>query len=332
MPIREMPYRLREVGRLRMGQVVDGHPSRLQTWRITTPNRLAADRAAELYGGTAQPWEGAPTEGEQFEVVTTTSEIPVMIPPQDVREDQYYELWSRGGLQRRCDGAFELRNGEACLCDPENRECDIITTLLVILPDLPDLGAWRLVTKGYYAATEIPQTVEMLQQIVGPGHLPSALLSIEGRTRKTDGKTFHFPVPVLRTTQTVAELHAGPALPADRRDTPVPGNDGMAADVEPGPLSDAGVGGAPSAPAPGSNSADETSDPTAEQQTAGTEDAQATSEPAAPAEPAQSNLAAGPCEHEWTSTKPAGGAMPRGKVRCVRCGKTSTETKARVRP
>lgn len=115
---------------------------------------------------------------------------------------------------------------------------------------------------------------------------------------------------------------------------PVAGSGEVAAVVEPGPSSDAGDGGAPAAPAPGNTSADETVRPAAhrtpdtdaEQQTAGTGDASATSEPAAPAEPVQTKL----CDHEWTSTKRAGGALPRGRVRCTKCDLITTETKARA--
>lgn len=107
-PIIDLQRRLVEVGRLRMGhQVAAGNgrrPAKLEHWRITSRDQARLLAAAELYGGTVQPW--AERDGE-FELFTKTSELPIMLIPGQTLS-AWYELWSGGGCQRRCDGEREI--------------------------------------------------------------------------------------------------------------------------------------------------------------------------------------------------------------------------------
>lgn len=201
--------RYRELGRIRLGEKgAKGQPVRRDTFRMTSPARPLLERAADLWGGEVQEWKDAPTEGKQWELATTTAELPVLVPPQDIDSSQYFEQWTAGGVKRRCDGVTELISGRECKCDPDARQCQITTHLQVMLPQLPDVGVWRLTVHGFNAAAELPGTVHLLDQIRQAGQMPGAVLAIESRTSKQEGQTRHFIVPVLRLPQSMLELGA----------------------------------------------------------------------------------------------------------------------------
>ncbi|MGH9252601.1 MAG: hypothetical protein ACRD0W_24255 [Acidimicrobiales bacterium] len=207
-------------------------PAKLDTFRLTSADRVRIGHAATLYGGEPRQWQ-APA-GPQWEVITTTDALGVIVPPSDMAFSQHYELWSAGGCQRRCDGQAEQITQGPCLCDPENRECDIHTRLSVMLRDLPGLGVWRIDTSGYYAAVELQGAVEVIQVAAGRGQMLPARLRLEQRSVKRpgdDGKpqTRRFAVPVLDVEVSPGQLLAGAAPrpevgPGDgaARLTPVP--------------------------------------------------------------------------------------------------------------
>jgi hypothetical protein len=138
-----------EAGRIRIGQQVPTsggrtRPEKLSAFRLTSPDRRRIEEAAGLFGGTVTPWE-APA-GKQWQVFTAAAEMDVIVPPSAMAFSQHYELWSAGGCSRRCDGQTESLSQQVCLCDPEDRECDIHTRLSVMIRDLPGLALWRLDT------------------------------------------------------------------------------------------------------------------------------------------------------------------------------------------
>lgn len=201
-----------ETGRIRLGMKVPAgrgtRPSKLETFRFTSPRKNLIEKIAELYGGTVQPWQ-PPRGAAQWEVVTNATDIPVVVPPQDPAESQWLELWSAGGCQRRCDGVTEKISGQACVCDPDpaQRDCKMHTRLRVMLEDVPGLGAWRVDTGSYYAATELPGIAQLLAQ--AQGAIPGRLV-LDQRTVVRDGKTKNFVVPVLDCTEiTPKELMSG---------------------------------------------------------------------------------------------------------------------------
>src|SRR3954464_4210914 len=107
MPILGLQQRIRELGRIRMGQVVRGsngktRPEKLDRFRLTSASRELLEKVAALYGGEVADWTPANGGPAQFEVVTEARRLPILVPPQPVT--QWYELWSGGGCQRRCDG------------------------------------------------------------------------------------------------------------------------------------------------------------------------------------------------------------------------------------
>jgi len=80
---------------------------------------------------------------------------------------------------------------------------------------------WRLTTHGWNAASELANTVDVLQQFVARGKMPEAVIAIESRTSKREGTTRNFIVPVLRIPRSLQELGAGMGQgPAELPGTP----------------------------------------------------------------------------------------------------------------
>jgi hypothetical protein len=216
--------RMMELGVVRFGEKgPKGAPRKLDHFRLTSASEHILQAAATEYGGTVRPWEGAPNEGT-YELHTETAELPIVIPPVYADTDgqptypfsQWYELWSGGGCKRRCDGRDEVISAGPCLCDPDSRECDIVTRVRFILPDLPGIGLWRLNTGGYNAAVELPATLEFLAAQAGQGTYLQAVLRLEQRMSKKDGTTRRFAVPVID----VPELRVRDMLPGATITTP----------------------------------------------------------------------------------------------------------------
>lgn len=238
--------RLAEMGRIRIGQQVatsngKTRPAKLDTFRLTSSDELRIKQAAARYGGTPQPWQ-APA-GPQWEVVTGANALDVIVPPSDMAFSQHYEMWSAGGCQRRCDGVQESISDGPCICDPDNRECDIHSRLSVLLRDLPGLGVWRIDTSGYYAAVELQGAVELIQVAAGRGQMLPARLRLEQRQVKRigrDGKpeTRRFAVPVLDIEVSPGQLMASAESSAGEVSSGAPGRqlDGSAR-LTPVPLS-----------------------------------------------------------------------------------------------
>ena len=276
MSILDLQRTIAEAGRIRIGQQVPTsngrtRPEKLGTFRLTSPDRQRIEEAAVLFGGVVTPWE-APA-GKQWQVITGTAELQVIVPPQAMAFSQHLELWSAGGCARRCDGVTEVLSQQPCLCDPEQRECDYHTRLSVMIRDLPGLALWRLDTQGWYAARELAGAVEILTLAAGRGLMIPARLLLEQRSVKRPGKdgkpqTLRFAVPRLDLGITPGELlltgspPAGVPLaaltagaPPERRLTPVPQIEGprptIAEQSAPPPASPPRRNAAPEIPASG---------------------------------------------------------------------------------
>lgn len=215
MPILTLQRQMRELGRIRTGnQVASGggrrRPNKLETFRLTSESKPLIEAAQEALGGTVTPWDnnGSP----EWEVITTSPTLDIVIPPgQPV--SQWFELWSGGGCQRRCDGHTEVLTMGPCLCpaDVEQRRemaqngeaCKPTTRLNVMLPALPDLGVWRLESHGFYAAVELAGSAEILAMASASGRLIPARLRLEQREKKEPGKpTKKYAVPIIEFVET----------------------------------------------------------------------------------------------------------------------------------
>ncbi len=216
----DIQRRIMEAGRIRIGETRQtsggkDYPAKLETFRLTSADRQRIEQAAALFGGTATEWQ-APA-GKQWQVTTGTDVLDVIVPPSEMAFSQAYEIWSAGGCQRRCDGAFEQISDGPCLCDPEARECNVHTRISLLIRDLPGLGLWRLDTSGYYAAAELAGAVQVLAAAAGRGVLLPARLMLQQRSairRGDDGKpqTRRYAVPVLDIDITPGQLLLGGAI------------------------------------------------------------------------------------------------------------------------
>lgn len=212
----DIPRRAQELGRIRLGEKTPaGLPVKLKTFRLTSHSRQLLEVAASLYGGTVRDWKGAPDDG-MYELVTETAELDILIPGANDAITQSHELWSGGTCSRRCDGTTDRVNPKEprpCVCTMlgqvgAEQDCEILTRLNVILPRVPGLGTWLLTTSGWYAATTLPQTLDMVAQLSGQSDggralwFPAVLRADQRSTKTRDPKTNkvttnRFVVPVI---------------------------------------------------------------------------------------------------------------------------------------
>lgn len=214
---------LRERGRIRIGYSTPSAkkpgvkvPHRLDTFRFTAPDEQTVREIAALYGGTPEPW---PDGGrERFQVVTSADSLNVILPA-GMAMSQAYEQYAKGFPVVRCDGEQCWTPGDAkldvqpCLCDPDRRDCALVTMVSVILPDLGGIGVFRLVTKSFYAAAELGASVDLIESAMAVGmRVPARLFLTHREVRRLiNGKpeVRKFPVPALDLFMSVAALGSG---------------------------------------------------------------------------------------------------------------------------
>jgi hypothetical protein len=202
VPIIDLQRRMVEAGRIRAGEKGDkGEPRKLDKWRLTSRDKVRLDEAATLWGGEVRQW--TERKGE-FELYTETAALPIMLLPGQL-PTTWYELWSKGGCQRRCDGTHEVISDASCLCIDE-RECKPHTRLSVLLPDLPGIGSWLLSSTGWNAAAELAGAADLLQRASAQGVLIPARLRLEARVQVQNGQTRRFSVPVIDIDVSFREL------------------------------------------------------------------------------------------------------------------------------
>lgn len=221
MPILDLQLRQRELGRIRIGKKAagKGNPQKLDKFRFTSASQELIEHIAGLYGGSCAPWLN---DGQsQFEVFTAVNRLPILVPPQPI--SQWYEMWSGGGCQRRCDGQRNILAGDAaCACpsDPLDRAelaakgkaCKPTTRLNVVLADVPGIGVWRLESHGYHSAVELPMVAEFLAQATEAGTYLPAELALTPRSSKRPGVgRREWLVPIIEVKTTPRALMAGDA-------------------------------------------------------------------------------------------------------------------------
>lgn len=214
MPIITTQRRMAEQGRIRLGQKIAGRtqqgkeytrPAKLDRFRFTSASSRLIDEIAAHYGGEARPWDNAGKA--EFEVVSDAKSIPVIVVKGGF--SQWHEFWTAGGCKHRCDGE---KDPTGAYCDPEdpNHVAAIdkpTTRLSVMLSEIESLGVWRMESKGWNAAAELPSMAELAQHV---GDLVPATLSLAERSAvieiKGKPQTSHFVVPVLDLHVTKARL------------------------------------------------------------------------------------------------------------------------------
>lgn len=204
--LRNIQARAAEHGRLRTGYTDGKRPVRSGTWVVTSHSEEHVRTAAALWGGEPEQWQPLNSTISQWRVITKASSIEALITPGDPL-NQYNEMWSAGGCQRRCDGETELLSRQSCLCarqfgedwhtQPKGRVCSTTSRFNVMLPDISGMGMWRAETHSFYAAQEWGGMVDMiLAGTDGKGFVP-VTLRIEPRQVIRNGQTKKFPVVVV---------------------------------------------------------------------------------------------------------------------------------------
>lgn len=213
---------LTQIGRIRLGMKTRNKagkefPTKIDTLRFTSPQKNHIEKIAEQYGGEPRAWQ-PPRGNAQWEVITNVAEVPVLVPPQDPGEAQWFEDWTAGGCKRRCDGVTEKISGDPCKCDPDpkRRQCKMHTRVTLMLSTVESAGVWLLDTGSFYAAIEMPGITKVLA--MSKGIIPGRLY-LDQRSKMLDGKVHNYAVPVIDPVGfTAAELVSGraPELAAKR--------------------------------------------------------------------------------------------------------------------
>ena len=225
-PLTEM-NRIPEQGRIRTGIKTERAMRALDTFRFTSADREAICQLADIYGGRVVEWQAPRSKQQQWEVVTGSSELRVFLPKNSISVS--YEEWSGGGLVRRCDGVtmqVPMKTPDGLELDSLPCECSAVgctphTRLQVILPEIRFGGVWRLESKGWNAANELPGMAQMLEQLHTIG-IVEGQLSLEKRSSVSGGQTRHFIVPRLSVDVSPEDIIAGITTVSSLESTPVP--------------------------------------------------------------------------------------------------------------
>jgi len=261
--IRTLQQSVATDGRIRIGSSVPkisskgnafNEPLRLDSFAFTSVHRDLVERIAAMYGGKVEPWSPQRSTEQQWRVVTTSREIHVIVPPIADVLSQFYEQWAGGMCTVRCDGVRDLISLKDCACGPADedrpapRACKPTTRVNVMLYDpasgeMISFGVWRLETHGYYAATQLPGQVEIMQAI---GTKWASLRMVEqSKVLLIKGKptaTKWWVPQLLPVTGTAAQItgtagplaiSAGPSAPVEAPDDDATVDDEIVDDVMP---------------------------------------------------------------------------------------------------
>lgn len=243
-PTAQARRRLPEAGRIRLGHQVRAQsgkmrPDKLSTLRFTSETRTLIEAIADLHGGAVKPWLNG--KRQEFEVITESSEIPVILPPDPLGDGATYEMWAGGSLQRRCDGEVavcptRVSNDEVamvekpCICNERQlAECKVTLRLNVIIPDIPFGGTWRLDTHSWNAEAELPGMVEAIQAFQSAG-FSRAVLGVRQEEKMVAGRKQNYIVPYLRSDVSVQQ-----ALEGKANLLAIPGQPVAVREIGPGP-------------------------------------------------------------------------------------------------
>lgn len=233
MPIINIQRRMAEQGRIRLGQKVETRggkmrPDKLDRFRFTSPNQRLIEEIAAQYGGTPKAWDNSGKA--EWEVISDARSIPVIVVKGGF--SQWYELWSKAGCLHRCDGEKDATGAYCNPDDPQHLEATAkpTTRLSVMLAEIETLGVWRMESKGWNAAAELPSMAELAMHV---GDLVPATLSLAERSAIIETPkgptTSRFVVPVLDlhvTKKRLVELvggHGGaPAIESGQASTDAP--------------------------------------------------------------------------------------------------------------
>jgi hypothetical protein len=215
-PIGDHRVRLREHGRIRMGAKTEATAGKrasfdkLPNFRFTSTDREVLEELATLYGGTVEEWHDTRANPpDQFQLRSESARLEVYIIEGGL--SIWYEQWSDGGLQRRCDGvtvSLDDTDGP-CICRRVGAlSCRPTTRIRVILPGITFGGVWRLESKGWNAMQELDATEQLLFGLT-QSQIIRAFLGMEQRKKVVKGKTQHYVVPDLQPAVSIDRMLEG---------------------------------------------------------------------------------------------------------------------------
>lgn len=214
IPLNQLQRRAPEAGRIRLGVKTGRAMKSIDTFRFTSPHEQAIRDLADKYGGQPKPWQDPKAPAGQWEVITDANAIRILVLPDGLSTN--YELWTGGGCARRCDGITCVvagRDGDQsvpCICDVKGQhECRPYTRLNVVLPDIDFYGTWRMETKGWNAAKELPGMFDLVTEYANMGSSIRATLHLEQRKSVRNGQTRNFVVPTISVAASPDALLAG---------------------------------------------------------------------------------------------------------------------------
>lgn len=226
VPITEIG-RVQEHGRIRTG-VYDpkaaggrGRPKAIDTFRLTSVDTESLHQLAERYGGVVRPWHNPKANPpHQHELITTSDTLQVVLAGLD-NLDQHYELWTGGGLSRRCDGeevvTFRYARNEdpeevrgPCICGQKQLlECTLKSRLRVLFPGIPFRGVWRYESGSWNVGVELPSMAELISQFAIHGKLLHCQLRLLKQRRQQGPNVKEFTIVRLELLHSAEALLSG---------------------------------------------------------------------------------------------------------------------------
>lgn len=206
VPMLDVQQRQATVYRIRFGAQVPTsngkkRPAKLtEQIRVTALNPAVIDAFIDVYGGERKEWKPDEHRTEWEVYLPTTMLSIVLLPGQSL--SQWWELWKGTVCQRRCDGVTDTKSKKPCLCpsrDPAERtasknECNPVTRVHVICPDVAVIGAGMMISNGLIAAETLPESIANADAALRLGYfVPATLTVVEHRGLN------HFVVPRIET-------------------------------------------------------------------------------------------------------------------------------------
>jgi hypothetical protein len=220
VPIIARQRALSRVGEIRTGgeKPERGAGKKLETFRLTSQHRDIIDRCAGLYGGAPSEWQSP--NGKAWQLYTESAALPCWVIV-NYSLTLMYERWE-GATKcvRRCDGEEEFLTSGPCICNLEGEDqCDIVTRLMVVLPETGTSLGWQLRSIGENASRELAGAIDLADSLAkGKAFVPATLRLTQRRGTK-DGQVVRYSVPVLDFNIETLALVAGSA--EDRLALPV---------------------------------------------------------------------------------------------------------------
>jgi Recombination directionality factor-like len=227
------------LGRIRLGVFDErkGYPQQSDTFVFTAGDQMYLQPLAREYGGQVERYTPQGSTEDSWRLISSADAITVLFPwgYAEANLQQWYELWSRLGLRRRCDGydaqvmEVDEETGEItteerpCVCAAMGeRECSPRSRLQVWLPQT-GLGLWEVSTGSKVAMFGLHDTLEMLDgYFAGQMHrIPIRLMYEPRRIRYFDERERKMRTTTKRVIavglakplpEILADLGAEPAL------------------------------------------------------------------------------------------------------------------------